>query len=52
MSEYIRADKQILVAAFGITTALLTGIALGYLEVESGFACYSRWGYFIRLRCC
>lgn len=41
MSEYIRADKQILVAAFGITTALLTGIALGYLEVESGFAFYS-----------
>jgi hypothetical protein len=47
MSDYIRADKQMLVAAFGITTALLTGVALGYLEVESGFAFYSWMFWFV-----
>lgn len=44
MSEYIRADKQFLVAAFGITTSLLTGVTLGLIEVYSGYAIYS-WMY-------
>jgi hypothetical protein len=46
MSEYVRADKQILVAAFGITTSLLTGIILGLMEVYTGYAIYS-WMFFI-----
>lgn len=47
MSEYIRADKQILVAAFGFSTALLTGVVLGYVEIEFGFAFYSWMFWFV-----
>ncbi len=47
MSEYIRADKQLFVAAFGITASLLTGITLGLIEVYSGFAIYSWMFWFV-----
>ena len=47
MSEYIRADKQILVAIFGISTSLLTGIFLGVIEVSTGYAIYSFMLWFI-----
>lgn len=47
MTEYIRADKQIIVAVLGITTSLLTGIILGLIEVYSGYAIYSWMVWFV-----
>ena len=47
MPKYIRTDKQLLVAAFGITTSLITGITLGWIEVDSGFAIYSLMVWFV-----
>ncbi len=44
MSDYVRADKQVLVAVFGITSSLLTGIILALIEVFTGFAIYS-WSF-------
>ena len=41
MSGNVRVDKQLLVAAMGITSSLLTGIILAFLDVFSGFAIYS-----------
>jgi hypothetical protein len=47
MSEYIRADKQILVATLGMMSSLLTGIILGLIEVYSGYALYSWMFWFV-----
>ncbi|MFQ5965828.1 MAG: hypothetical protein ACE5KZ_16270 [Candidatus Scalinduaceae bacterium] len=47
MSNPNRADKQLLVALFGITTSLLTGTILGAIEVYSGFALYSWMFWFV-----
>ena len=47
MSEYIRPDKQILVAVFGISTSLLTGIVLGLIQVYTGYAIYSLTFWFV-----
>jgi hypothetical protein len=44
MSDYVRADKQVLVAVFGIASSLLTGIILALIEVYTGFAFYS-WSF-------
>lgn len=46
MSEYIRADKQLLAAVFGIATSFITGIILGLIEVHSGCALYS-WVFWV-----
>lgn len=47
MSDYIRTDKQILVAAFGITSSLLTAIALALIEFYTGYALYSWMFWFV-----
>ncbi len=47
MPEHLRTDKQILVAAFGATTSLLTGIILGLIEFYTGYAIYSWMFWFI-----
>jgi len=47
MSDYVRADKQILVAVFGIASSLLTGIILALIKVYTGFAFYSLSFWFI-----
>lgn len=41
MAEHIRPDKQILVTLFGLTTTLIVGGVLGYIEATTGFALYS-----------
>lgn len=47
MPEHIRTDKQVLVAAFGGTTSLLTGVILGLIEVYTGYAIYSWMFWFV-----
>jgi len=47
MSEYVRTDKQLLAAAFGIATSLLTAILLALIEVFTGFALYSLTFWFV-----
>ncbi|MBA4391687.1 MAG: hypothetical protein C0399_12240 [Syntrophus sp. (in: bacteria)] len=46
MSDHARADKQILVAVFGIASSLLIGIILGLNNVYTGIAIYS-WTFWI-----
>jgi len=47
MPNHLRTNKQILVAAFGATTSLLTGIILGLIEFYTGYAIYSWMFWFI-----
>ncbi|MBA7674838.1 hypothetical protein ES703_83063 [subsurface metagenome] len=47
MSEHLRTDKQIWVAAFGGATSLLTGVILGLIEVYTGYAIYSWTFWFV-----
>jgi hypothetical protein len=47
MSGQLRTDKQILVAALGGATSLLTGIILGLIEVYTGRAIYSWTFWFV-----
>jgi hypothetical protein len=47
MPDSLRVDKQLLVAALGITSSLLTGIILALIEVSTGFAIYSWTLWFI-----
>jgi len=47
MPNHLRTDKQILVASFGATTSLLTGIILGLIEFYTGYAIYSWMFWFI-----
>ncbi len=47
MTKHISTDKQLLVAAFGGTTTLLTGVILGLIEVYTGYAIYSWMFWFV-----
>lgn len=47
MSEYVRADKQLLVATLGMLSSLLTGVTLGVIEVYFGYALYSWMFWFV-----
>lgn len=47
MTKHISTDKQLLVAAFGGTTSLLTGVILGLIEVYTGYALYSWMFWFV-----
>jgi hypothetical protein len=41
MPEYMRLDKQLLVAAIGAATSIITGVTLGLIEVRVGYSLYS-----------
>ena len=43
----MRLDKQILVAIYGISTTLLTGITLGLIQIYTGYALYSLTFWFV-----
>jgi hypothetical protein len=47
MPEYVRADKQLLVAALGIISSLIIGLTLGLIEVYYGYAIYSWMFWFV-----
>lgn len=47
MSSQIRANKRLIIAAIGISSAVLTGGVLGLIEASTGFALYSLIVWFI-----
>jgi hypothetical protein len=47
MSNQVRADKQLIIAAMGTGSAALTGGILGLIEAWTGFALYSLMVWFI-----
>lgn len=47
MSNQVRTDKQLMIAAMGIGSAALTGGVLGLIEAWTGFALYSLMFWFI-----
>jgi len=47
MSGYVRTDKQLVIAAMGIGTSVLTALVLGLIEVYTGYAIYSWTFWFV-----
>ncbi len=47
MSNHVRTDKQLIIAAMGVSSAALTGGILGLIEAWTGFALYSLMFWFI-----
>ncbi len=47
MTQFVQPNRQLFVSIAGITTAVLTGIVLGLIEVYTGYAIYSFTFWFI-----
>jgi hypothetical protein len=47
MSKQVRADKQLIIAVMGMTSAAITGGILGTIDAATGFALYSLILFFI-----